>query len=334
MRRIPFICALLVAGWAFAPSCGSIPIDPGLLKKKPEATLEDVKVSAITLRDVTFLMQVGIKNPYPLALALDSVRFRFFVEKNQLFATQTQGALKVPANGTESAKIAVNLKYEDVEKAAKNYANQEYLDCDVQGEIIVKLPTGAIQGLPKSWEIPFSFTKKIPTVKPEVRVVNFKVETPSKEDVVAGLKKVGSDPANAAKIVGVFGDMISGKKKPNLSEAIPADLDVKFRVSFDIELENKTKSKIAFTSLDYTFFLNGSRLIGGNTKSIVNVGNKSVLKIQNEFSSKSLGDSLLKAFNDRKAVYGFKGQTSIQLPAAVSKDPVGLAFDETGDVKF
>lgn len=323
----------LVFAVVVVSTCGTIQLDPSLLKKKPEAELEKIDIEAISLRDITFLFQIAIKNPFPLDLSLAGVRMRFIVEKNQLFATETKGGLNVPASGKESSKFSVNVKYVDIEKAARNYMNSEFLDCQVQGEIIVKLPTGGVAGLPGTWEFPFSFTKKIPTIKPEVRITNFKVSQPSKAEIMNGLKRVSRESLSVDKVAGLFGDIIAGKK-PTVSDIVPADLDVKFGVSFTVELENKTKSKIAFKTIDYAFAVNNAKLIEGTTKNIVTTGTKSSLNINNQFSSKALGDAVVKAFMDKTATFSIKGKTFIQLPATIKKEPVKLDFEESGTMKI
>jgi len=326
--------ALALVACLFVAACGSIPLDPSLLNKRPEAELEKVEIDAISLRDVTFLFRIAVKNPFPLGLSLAGVRMRFAVENNQLFATETRGGLNVPAKGKESTTFLVTVKYEDIEKAARNYMARESLDCAIAGEIVVKLPTGGIKGLPGTWEFPFTFSKKIPTIKPVVRIVNFKVTQPSRTDIEKDLRRIGKETLSPDKIAGLFGDMLSGKKKQPLSEVVPADLDVKFGVSFSIELENKTPAKIAFRTLDYGFAINNAKLIDGTTKSIVSTGNKSVLNISNQFSSRALGDSIVKAFMDRKGAFTFRGRTSLQLPAGIKKEPVRLDFNESGTLSF
>ncbi|MGL4370074.1 MAG: hypothetical protein ACRCUT_10450, partial [Spirochaetota bacterium] len=52
---------------------------------KPSASIKDFDISAISLRDVTFLFNVTVKNPHPVDLKLQGVKLKFSVEGKQFF---------------------------------------------------------------------------------------------------------------------------------------------------------------------------------------------------------------------------------------------------------
>lgn len=323
-------CAVaILTSLAFGAIAGA---DITSLIKTPQASIERIEIHSISFRDVTLLFDVGITNPYPVKIKLAGVKSAFSIEKNKLFETVTEKPLRISAGKKEINQILVNLKYADIERIVKNYLNKEYLDCDVVGEIILQLPQTGIRGVPQTWSFPYSLRKKIPALKPEIRISNFTVKRPSFDDVSRAVKKSGRNlqPESA---LDMFNQILSGKKYSG-SGIRPDDLDLKLDVSFDVELVNKTKAKMLFETMEYDYFVNGERLVTGSTSDIRAVGGRYLLKIQNQFSSRSLGGSVLKAFNDRKGEFLLKGHTMLKLPESIRKEPLKLMLDEKGDFSF
>lgn len=311
-------------------SCGTL--DPSLFQKKPDASIEKIDIQAISFHDIDLLFNIAIDNPYPLSIRLAEVKLRFLVEKAQLFETKTQKGLKIKASGREVSPFVVNLKYADIEKIVKNFGDRDYLNCQVEGEIVLSLPRTGIPGIPETWPFPYKKMLKIPAIKPVVSVKNFKVDMPSLADVTDSLLKSGKKEVTADKALIMFKDLIGGKEGGGPVK--PDDLDVKLTVSFDVELENKTRSRINFNSLDYDFYVNSEGLVKGYTKDVRNVGNKSVVSIKNQISSRSLSKSLIMVFKDRKGEFNLKGTTAVKLPDAIKKEPLKLVIDEKGGFKY
>ncbi len=299
---------------------------------KPEASIEKCDIDSISFRDINLLFEINILNPYPVIIKLDAVRLKFLVEKNQLFETTTQKGFKILPRKKGKNQFLVNLKYADIEKIVKNYLDKEYLDCTIEGEIVLKLPKTGIQGVPESWSFPYKLKKRVPAIKPEISIRNFIVEKPSVDDLSKAIKKSGKNvkPETA---MSIFDDILEGKK-PAGQSFNPADLDVKLNVSFDIDLLNKTKAKVLFKTLNYDYFVNSEKLIQGETKDIVNSGNKSTLRIKNQFSSKSLSKGILNAFNKRAGDFILKGHTFLKMPEEIKKEPLKLEFNEKGAFSF
>lgn len=306
-------------------TCASL--DPSLLKKKPKASIEKFDIAAISLKDIDLLFDVGITNPYPIKLNLAGISAGFFIEGKQVFQSSTKKGFSIAPKKKSINQIIVNLKYRDIEKVVRSYMKKDYLNCVVKGDIIVKLPR--IPGLPPSYKFPFNLKKRIPAIKPSIKIKNFKVQKPSMADIKKSLKKLGKDLSSAKKLAGMFGSMLSGKSKPK--DVLPKDLDVKIKVNFDIVLTNKTRAKMAFKKLDYSFAINGKGLLTGLTKDIKTQGNTSILRVASEFSSKALGKGVISAFKKKRAQFQIKGKTFIQLPKKIKKSPLKLEFDEGGE---
>jgi hypothetical protein len=120
--------------------------------------------------------------------------------------------------------------------------------------------------------------------------------------------------------------MLAGKKADDLETL--AEIDIPINVDFDIVMKNNSKAKLFFSDFNYNFFVENEKLLGGVTKDIENRDNKSILKISNKFSSKSLSKGIIKAFKSGRGAYALKGETFIKIPD--QKKPAKFVFDEKG----
>ncbi|MFC1670155.1 LEA type 2 family protein [Spirochaetota bacterium] len=296
------------------------------LKQKPTAKIEKFDIESISLKDITLLFDISIKNPYPLGIKLDDIKLTFFIEKKQLFKTKTSKGLKIKSRGKKSSRFHVNLKYKDIMKIVKSYSKKDSLDCVVDVVIIIPLPK--LPGLKKNISFNYKLKKKIPAFKPSIKIVNFKVKKPSLSNISKALKKTKKNLLNKKKIHNMFTDIFSGKKPKKIIK--PSSIDVKLDVSFDIELKNNTKAKLLFKNLNYDFMVNSNKLVKGSTKDFKTSGNKSILRVNNSFSSKALGKAILKAFSSKKGSFKLQGHAMVKFPDIIKKEPLKLKFDEIG----
>jgi hypothetical protein len=292
----------------------------------PEATIVNFDIDSLSLRDITLLFDVEIKNPYPVKLKLSQMKSVFFIDKKQLFETSTD-KLKIKAMGSATSRIPVTLKYSDIIDIVKNYGDREFLECEV--DITLSLP------LPESMhkykkEIIFNFKPKqnIPAIKPEINIADFTVIKPSKKEVEEAIERSKKKNLNADTITNMFGAIIDGKNPVKVID--PSDLDLKLKVNFDVIMKNRTKATLVFQDLNYNFNINESKLVDGYTKDIKNKPGIYTLSVANEFSSKSLGHSVLSAFNKGTGNYTLKGFSMVKFPDKIRKTPIRLNFDEQG----
>ncbi len=295
---------------------------------KPTAEITRFQLDSITLRDVTFLFDLAVKNPYPVSLSFKGMTLNFTVEGAKVFSASSQGGFTVKANKQRTNTFTVTLAYDAVIKLIKNYVSKEWLDTVIDGTLVIPLPK--IPGLPLPDDITFKYklSKKIPAIKPNVGILNFKVSPPTAEQVRAALIKEGkkTDPKKA---LGVFKDVLAGRK-PAAPVIDPAELDVPLTVSFTLSIKNEAKGPLSFNGLDYELFVNGERLVKGQATSIVREAEKSLVTVTNVFSSKQLSKNVKELFSSRKGRFGVKGSASIKLPDEIRKDPIPLSFDESG----
>ena len=293
---------------------------------KPTARVTRFDIERISLREVSFLFDVAVKNPYPVSLSLEALRLIFLVEGTQVAQVQTEKGFSVKARGEKTSRLFATLRYEDVMKAVKNYAEKDYLDTLVKTEIAIPLPK--MPGLPPRISFSYDLRSKIPAIKPRVAITRFRIEQPSGEAVGRALQKAGREAASQGEAVQAFKDVLAGKPPKGLIQ--PKDLDLPLKVSFDIELANETRAPLAFTGLDYRFSVNGQELLTGATQDIARKENRSVLSVASTFSSLALSGGLLEALRARKGEFALEGSTSLKLPDEVRKEPLKLEFREAG----
>jgi hypothetical protein len=293
---------------------------------KPTAKVTRFDIERISLRDVTFLFDVAVKNPYPLALSLEALQLTFFVEGAQVAQVKTEKGFSVKAMGTKTNRLFATLGYEEVMAAVKGYAQKDYLATLVKTQIAIPLPK--MPGLPPRITFSYDLKGRIPAIKPRVAITHFKIEQPSGEAVGAALKKAGKSLANQGAAVQAFKDVLAGRTATGPIQ--PNDLDLPLTVSFDIELANETRAPLSFAGLDYRFSINDQELLTGATKDISRKGNLSVLQVTSRFSSLALSGGLLQALRARRGRFTLSGSTALKLPDEIRKEPLRLEFTEAG----
>jgi len=292
----------------------------------PTATLTRFEVASISLRDVTFLFELTVKNPYPVPLSFSGMNLAFKVEGTQVFTAQAQGGFSVPGNGTKANTFNVTLAYVDVIKVIKDYTSKDLLSTVVDGTLVIPLPR--LPGLPGSYSFSYSVQKKIPAIKPKVAVLNFSVKPPSRDEVKDALEKKGSS-ADPGKALGALQNVLQGKKSP-ASVLDPADMDVPVSVSFTIALSNEAKADLSFPKLGYELSVNGDKLVTGESTGVTQQAGKSLITVVSTFSSRSLSKNVRELFSSRKGDFRLHGTASVKLPDEISTAPLPLDFDESG----
>jgi LEA14-like dessication related protein len=294
---------------------------------KPTATVTRFDLERISLREVTFLFDVTVKNPYPVALSLEALKLTFLVEGAQVAQVQTEKGFSVKARGTKTSRLLATLRYQEVMAAVQGYAQKDYLNTLVKTQIAIPLPK--MPGLPPRISFSYDLKSRIPAIKPRVAITHFKIEQPSAEAVGQALKKAGRSASSQGAAVQAFKDVLAGKSPKGAIQ--PRDLDLPLTVSFDIELANETRAPLSFAGLDYRFSINGQELLSGATQSIARKGNSSVLHVASRFSSLALTGGMMQALQARRGRFTLSGSTALKLPDEIRKEPLKLEFTEEGN---
>jgi LEA14-like dessication related protein len=296
---------------------------------KPSAEVRSFQLEAISLRDVTFRFDLAVKNPYPVALSFDGMTLDFTVEGAKVFTAASQGGFSVKAKSEKTNSFTVTLAYDAIMKLVKNYVEKDWLDTVVNGTLIIPIPKiPMIPGLPSDVRFAYRFEKKIPAIKPQVAILDFSVKPPTEAQIATAAAKAGKK-VNPGKALGVFKNVLAGKK-PAEPVIDPADLDIPLTVAFTISIRNEAKGPLSFDKLGYELSVNGEKLVVGDSAKVVRDGDRTLITVDNVFSSKQLSKNIKAVFADRKGQFGVKGSASLKLPDTIRKEPVPLAFDESG----
>ncbi len=328
MKKLYFLTSLFLS-CAFFNNSNALEVPDqihGINIPKPAAEITNFDIDSISLSDITFIFDVAITNPYPIKLKVSTLKAAFFVENKQFFKTETN-KLKIKASGTEITRLFVNIKYADIADIVKDYSRRDSLKCLIDMLIILPLPD-SFQKISKDVTFKFKLKKELPTIKPEINIANFKVAKPSREEIEAAIKRSARKNLSADSVQKMFSAMIDGRDTAKIID--PSELDLKLKVNFDIIMKNKTKASLYFNDLNYNFNINANKLVEGYTKNILNRKGENILSVKNEFSSKSLGKGILKAFKDGKGEYYLKGFSMVKFPDKIKKESIKLKFNEKG----
>jgi LEA14-like dessication related protein len=309
-------------------SCAAL---ENLIKKKPEISLKRFDIDSISLKDITFLFEIELNNPYPIGFKLEDVGFNVQIEGNQLFKTRTKKGVTVKAGGSEVTPVKVTLVYEDIMKIIKNYAERDYLACRIDIDTVIPLPK-ALESIKKNITFKHTVEKKIPALKPSFRIANVNVKAPTIDEIKRSLVETGKKNLDPKNLLGMLEGLISGRNTaPDLDLT---SLDVPISISFDVEVKNNTRARLACRDLTYNFLVNEAKILSGTTGSVSEEGAASIIRITNTFSSKALGKSVISMFNSRSGSYQLTGFSNLKLPDEIRKDPLKLEFNEKGPFKL
>ncbi len=309
-------------------SCAAL---QNLIGKKPEVSLKKFDIEAISLKDITFLFDFELTNPYPIGFTLEDIGFNVRVEENQLLKTRTKKGVTVKAGGSETTSVKVTLVYADIIRIIKDYVDRDYLNCAVDIDIVIPLPA-AVQSIKKNITFDYTVQKKIPALKPTFRVANLEVKAPTVDEIRRSLVETGKKNLDPVKIFNVIDGLISGKDPTPALDL--TSLDIPIRLSFDVEVKNNTKAQLACRDMTYSFMVSDAKVLNGTTGDVRNEGNRSTIRIANTFSSKALGKAVISMLNNREGRYRMKGYSSIKFPDEVKTEPIKLEFDESGPFRL
>ncbi len=323
MKRVSAVL-LILAVFLILPGFLKLPKVPKNLR--PTAKIEKFGIHVISLRDVTFFIDVSIKNPYPLPLKLSHLDLQFDVEANRFFTTRTDKGFSIAPRNSKTNRFLVKIRYSDVMNVVRNYSDRDYLS--TQTHVTIAIPLPDIQGLPPDVSFSFTLDQKIPALDPDVRITDFRVRQPSTDDIQQALADAGKN-TSPGKVQRQLADLFAGKPANEVIDL--QDLDLKITVDFTILLANRSETPLSFDSLDYMFYVNGAPLVEGKTDRVREENGRYELPVHNTFSTRSMADSIIQAFRRGEGTFSLKGHTFLRLPPSVTAEPVRLNFDEKGN---
>ncbi len=319
------VCALVLMACVSVGSDGSV---QGL--SSPTVDVTRFEIQAISLRDVTFLFELTVQNPYPVSLSFNGMDLDFSVQGTKVASVNDRGGFSVAANGKKANSFTVTLTYASIIALVKDYTAKDWLDTVVDGKVSLPLPS--IPGVPPEMSFSYQLKKQIPAIKPSVGITGFSVTPPTAAEVAQAVKQAGMS-VDAGSALSVFLDLLAGKK-PSTPVIDPAKLDLPLRLRFNLEIRNDAKGPLDVSALGYALFINGEPLVQGQAESIKRDGQKLIITVVSTFSSRQLTSGILAIFRDKAGSFRVSGSASLKLPDAIRAGAIPLAFDESGRFSF
>lgn len=109
----------------------------------PTIDLTGVELTSVNFQRQTFLLSFDVSNPNPFPLPVKAVEYRLTFDDKKFAAGKTQGGFTVPARGSDSFAISVDL---DILKSATQLTSlfgrnfRENVPYELQGRLAVDIP--------------------------------------------------------------------------------------------------------------------------------------------------------------------------------------------------
>jgi LEA14-like dessication related protein len=97
----------------------------GLLKD-PEVSILDFKLSGITSEDVSMDLQLNVKNPNPIPLALDEVTYSLNFSGEKVTEGTFNKGVNIPAIGEGKVTIPLKFKFNSVGNLLSGFINRKF----------------------------------------------------------------------------------------------------------------------------------------------------------------------------------------------------------------
>jgi hypothetical protein len=244
------------------------------------------------------------------------------VEDRRVVQTSSNRSFYINSGKTEKSSFLITIKYDDIDKTINNYEDKEEITVTINTLFEVAMPD--IPGLPKKSLLTYSMVKVIPALKPSLSFKNFDMSYPTKEAVSKAIIKAKKSPLAIVRILAMF----AGKGENTEAANDLKDVDLTFGVAFDVVIENKTKAKMTFKSMDYEVKLGGSEFIKGFSVDIKNSGSLSVMRVKNELNTRALHRALIIAYFSSDRNFDLNGKAEMIFPESISAEPVVFNFNE------
>ncbi|MDX1402940.1 MAG: LEA type 2 family protein [Woeseiaceae bacterium] len=113
------------------------------LIRTPAIGLSGIELTSVSIRRQTFLLSFDIANPNPIPLPVKAFDYEVIFDDEKFAEGRTQGSFTVPANGTDSFAISVDL---DILGSASHWKTlvsggfREDIAYQLRGKLAVDIP--------------------------------------------------------------------------------------------------------------------------------------------------------------------------------------------------
>ncbi len=299
---------------------------------KPEFSCDSVKISGISFDGLTLKIDASIKNHYPVKIKLEKINLQIKAQSALIYSGVVDLPMNIKKESDEDASFEVVVSYADILRGIKNYAQMDEMQCDFAGDATFTLPkVSRAPSLPETETIGFDDPHPVMTVLPALVVKKVSMYFPTSKDVQNALKQAGQnlDILTMARLIKAVAD----NKWDDFFQAVSAsDLKLDFYPIINVEFQNKTKTTVNFTSLNYQLSLNDVSVMSGTTSDVSLVNKTSVFNLVSQVSSSDFTEAIIKAITTRSADFHLTGEVELLFPG--SSDVVRMAIDQKGAAKI
>jgi len=140
--------------------------------QEPKASVENVKLTGLSLKTVDLLFDIAVENPNPLGVHLSGLDYNLLINEASFLKGQKNDKLDIKANGKANIQIPLSLTFAEIHKAVKSFADLDTVPYQLDLKIGVNLPVlGNIK-------IPLSKKGTFPNLKmPEISLKSIKLNS-------------------------------------------------------------------------------------------------------------------------------------------------------------
>jgi len=192
----PWLSWVLVALAAvLVLSCASWKVAGKRLVDKPEVVLRSLRIDDLSLRELTLVADLTVRNPNKFGVSLAGLDYELFVGENPLLKGRKDESLRIEGGGESSVSLPFSFTFADVRRALGSLAGRDSAEYVINLDFAFELPVvGKIH-------VPFTHRGRIPVLRvPKVRLAGIRLRSLSLTSAQFGLRVAVENP-NALEFV-------------------------------------------------------------------------------------------------------------------------------------
>ncbi len=127
--------------------------------QKPKVKLNQVKLTAFSLKGIDLDFEIGIANPNPFAITLAGFDYQLLIEQNSFLKGEQQKSVKIAARGSSQIDFPLSLSFKELYKTFQSLKNADSIKYTLKTGLLFDLPIlGKVR-------IPLQTTQRLPNLK-------------------------------------------------------------------------------------------------------------------------------------------------------------------------
>lgn len=127
--------------------------------EKPSVSLDNYRISSLSLKEAEVTFDIKIDNPNPIALNLESYSYQFNIEDNSFLKGSQKSDTQIGANADQIIQLPVRFTYQELFESVKAVVNKDEIAYTFGADLNLDLP---LLGL---INIPVEQTGTLPVIK-------------------------------------------------------------------------------------------------------------------------------------------------------------------------